>query len=64
MDLIGAIESTGIPALRVVATIVAVLFMAGVGLLICHKRHQLFDCDPDVDNDFRPCVAVRAEEFC
>jgi hypothetical protein len=59
MDLIGAIESSGIPALRVVATIAAVLFMAGVGLRIWHKRHQLFDRDPDVDNDF-PAVRRRS----
>jgi hypothetical protein len=61
MNLIGAIESTGIPALRVVATI-AVLFVAGVGLLIYHKRHQFFDRDPDVDDDFPAVRRVRAEE--
>jgi hypothetical protein len=61
MNLIGAIESTGIPALWVVATI-AVFFVAGVGLFICHKRHQLFDRDPDGDNDFPAVRRVRAEE--
>ena len=61
MNLIGVIESAGVPALRVVATI-AVLFMAGVGLFIYHQRHKLFDRDPDVDNDFPAVRHVRAEE--
>ena len=61
MNLIGAIESAGIPALRVIATI-AVLFMAGVGLFIYHRRHMFFDRDPEVDNDFPAARHARTEE--
>jgi amino acid transporter len=61
MNLIGVIESAGIPALRVAATI-AVLFMAGVGLFIYRNRHRFFDRDPDVDNDFPVVRHIRAEE--
>ena len=61
MNLIGVIESAGLPALRVVATI-GVLFMAGVGLVIYHGRHKLFDRDPDVDNDSPAVRHARIEE--
>lgn len=61
MNLIGAIESAGLPALRVAAT-VAVLAMATVGLFVYHKRHQLFDRDPSVENDSPAVRHMRAEE--
>jgi len=61
MNLISVIESAGLPALRVIATI-AVLFMAGVGLFIYHRRHKFFDRDADVDNDFPVVRHMRAEE--
>ena len=61
MNLIGVIESAGIPALRVAATI-AVLFMAGVGLFIYHNRHRFFDRDPSVENDSPAVRHMRAEE--
>ena len=47
--------------MRVAAT-VAVLAMAAVGLLVYHKRHQLFDRDPSVENDSPAERHMRAEE--
>jgi hypothetical protein len=44
------IEQAGIPALRVASSIVVLLFLYG-GFLIFRKRRQLFDRDPNVDND-------------
>lgn len=61
MNLIGVIESAGLPALRVIATI-ALLFMAGVGLFIYHRRHRFFDRDAAVDNDFPVVRHMRTEE--
>lgn len=58
--LIAVIESTGVLALRVAST-VAVLVFAAAGLFIWRKRHQLFDRDPEVDNDF-PVVRHNREE--
>ena len=58
--LIGEIQAAAIPALRVAFTI-AVLVLAGGGLFIYHKRHQFFDCDPNVDNDM-PVIRHNREE--
>ena len=48
--LTAVIEQAGVPALRVAFTI-AVVALAAAGMFIFHKRHQLFDRDPDVEND-------------
>ena len=45
------IEQAGLPALRVAFTIAVIVFLFG-GYVIFRKRHQLFDCDSNVENDF------------
>ncbi|HTF91497.1 MAG TPA: hypothetical protein VK632_00560 [Verrucomicrobiae bacterium] len=45
------IEQAGIPALRVAFTIAVIVFLFG-GYVIFRKRHQFFDRDPNVENDF------------
>src|SRR5438132_189038 len=54
--LTAVIEQAGVPALRVAFTI-AVLALAGVGLFIFQNRHQLFDRDPNVEEDIRRLMA-------
>ena len=46
-----AIEQAGIPALRIVFSVALLGFLCG-GVLIFRKRHQFFDRDPNVENDF------------
>jgi hypothetical protein len=60
--LIGEIQASAIPALRVAFTI-AVLVLAGAGLFIYHKRHQFFDPDPNVGNDVSAVRHSREEEI-
>jgi hypothetical protein len=48
--MIGVIEQAGVPALRVAVTIAVIIFLL-VGVFIFRRRHQLFDRDPEVDND-------------
>jgi hypothetical protein len=45
-----AIEQAGIPALGVAFSIAVLIFLYG-GVLIFRRRHELFDRDPDVEND-------------
>jgi hypothetical protein len=59
---IGVIQPGGIPALRVAITIAVVLLVAA-GLFIFHKRHQFFDRDPTVENDFAVTRHNRLEEI-
>ena len=59
--VISAIESSGIPALRVALTI-AVVALVGAGFFIFHKRHQFFDRDPNVENDVPVVRHNRVEE--
>ena len=59
--LTGVIQSGGIPALRVAVTI-AVVALVGAGLFIFHKRHQLFDRDPNIDGDIPAVRHNRVEE--
>ena len=49
--VMAAIEQAGVPALRIAFTIAVVIFLFG-GVFIFRKRHQLFDRDPNVENDF------------
>jgi hypothetical protein len=49
--VMAAIEQAGIPALRVAFTLAVIIFLFG-GIVIFHKRHQLFDRDSNVENDF------------
>jgi hypothetical protein len=57
---IGVIEQAGVPALRVAFTFAVLVFLYG-GILIFRRRHQLFDRDPNVENDF-PVVRHNREE--
>jgi hypothetical protein len=48
---IAVIEQAGLPALRVAFSIAVLVFLYA-GVLIFRRRHQLFDRDPNVENDF------------
>jgi hypothetical protein len=48
--VIALIEQAGVPVLRVGFTLAVIMFLFA-GVLIWHRRHQLFDRDPDVEND-------------
>jgi hypothetical protein len=61
LTFLSLIEGAGVPALRIAFTI-AVLVLAGAGLLIYHKRHQLFDRDPEVEDDIPVVRHNRFEE--
>jgi hypothetical protein len=50
LTLLSLIEGPEVLALRIAFTIAA-LVLASAGLLIYHKRHQLFDRDPEVEDD-------------
>jgi hypothetical protein len=52
IPVIAAIEQAGVPALRGAFSIAALVFVLA-GILIFRKRHQLFDRDPNVENDVR-----------
>jgi hypothetical protein len=58
--MVAAIEQAGVPALRVAFTVFAIFFL-GVGVFICRRRHQFFDRDPNVQNDFPGVRHVRIE---
>jgi hypothetical protein len=58
--ILAVIGQAGLPALRIAFTLFAiVLFSAGV--FIFRRRHQFFDRDPDVENDFPGVRHVRVE---
>ncbi|MEY2489787.1 MAG: hypothetical protein QOC70_1729 [Verrucomicrobiota bacterium] len=52
IPVIAAIEQAGVPALRGAFSIAALVVVLA-GILIFRKRHQLFDRDPNVENDVR-----------
>lgn len=58
--LVMALEQAGLPALRIAFTLAAIIFLFG-GFVIFRRRHQLFDQDTDVENDF-PVVRHNREE--
>jgi hypothetical protein len=62
IGLIAVIEQAGIPALRVAFTIAVLVFLYG-GVLIFRRRHQLFDRDPNVENDVPVVRHNRLEEI-
>ena len=59
---IAVIEQAGVPALRIAFTIAVILFLSG-GMVIFRRRHQLFERDPDVDNDVPVVRHNRMEEI-
>ena len=58
--LIALIEQAGVPALRVGFTLAVIVFLLA-GIFIWRRRHQLFDRDPNVENDV-PAVRHNREE--
>jgi hypothetical protein len=60
--VIAGIEQAGIPALRVAFTIAVTIFLL-VGVFIFRRRHQFFDRDPNVENDFAVTRHNRLEEI-
>ena len=60
--MIAAIEQAGVPALRVAFTIAVIIFLFG-GAFIWRRRHQLFDRDPNVENDIPVVRHNRMEEI-
>jgi hypothetical protein len=62
LNLLSVVEAAGKPALLIVFTI-AVIGIAAVGVLIYHRRHQLFDRDPEVDGDGPAARHSRLEGF-
>jgi hypothetical protein len=59
--MIAVIEQAGVPALRVAFTLGLSVFLLG-GVFIFRRRHQFFDRDPNVENDF-PVVRHNREEM-
>lgn len=49
--MMAAIEQAGLPALRVAFTLAVIIFLLD-GVFIFRRRHQFFDRDPNVENDF------------
>ena len=58
--VIAAIEQAGVPALSVGFTLAVIMFLI-TGLFIWRSRHQLFNPDPDVENNV-PVVRHNREE--
>ena len=59
--LIAVIEPAGVPVLRVGFTFAVIVFLL-VGVFIFLRRHQLFDPDPNVENDQPVARHNRVEE--
>ena len=59
---IAVIEQAGLPALRVAFSIAVLVFLYG-GVLIFRRRHQFFDGDPNVENDFPVVRHNRLEQI-
>jgi hypothetical protein len=58
--VLALIEQQGVPALRVAFTLAVIMFLFA-GVLIWRGRHELFDRDPDVEDDV-PVVRHNREE--
>jgi hypothetical protein len=58
---VAAIEQAGVPALRAAFSIAVLVLLFG-GVLIFRRRHQLFDRDPNVENDVPVVRHNRMEE--
>jgi hypothetical protein len=59
---VAVIEQAGVPALRIAFTIALILFLFG-GVVIFRRRHELFERDPDVENDVPVVRHNRMEEI-
>jgi hypothetical protein len=60
MDMLGQINSTVLPALRIAATFFFIINLLG-GVYIFRNRHRFFDLDPNVDNDIPATRKLRVE---
>ena len=60
-SLIAGIESAGLAALRVGFTFAVIVFLLA-GVFIFRRRHQLFNRDPNVENDIPAVRHNRVEE--
>ena len=60
-SLIAGIEPTGLAALRVGFTFAVIVFLLA-GVFIFRRRHQLFDRDPNVEDDEPVARHNRVEE--
>ena len=60
--VIAVIEQAGVPALRIAFTIAVIIFLYG-GIIIFRRRHQFFDRDPNVENDFPVVRHNRLEQL-
>jgi hypothetical protein len=60
-SLIAGIEPAGLAALRVGFTFAVIVFLLA-GVFIFRRRHQLFDGDPNVENDVPVVLHNRVEE--
>jgi hypothetical protein len=59
---VAVIEQVGVPALRIAFSVAVAVFLFA-GILIFRRRHQLFDRDPNVDNDVPVVRHNRMEEI-
>ena len=62
ITFVAVIEQVGVPALRVAFSIAVAVFLVA-GIFIFRRRHQLFDRDPNVDNDVPVVRHNRMEEI-
>ena len=60
--VMAAIEQAGVPALRTAFTLAVIIFLFG-GVFIFRRRHQFFDRDPNVENDFPVVRHNRLEQI-
>jgi len=58
--MVAVIEQAGVPALRIGFALAVIVFLFA-GVFIWRRRHQLFDRDPNVENDV-PVVRRNREE--
>ena len=59
---VAVIEQAGVPALRVGFTLAVIVFLLA-GVIIWRRRHQFFDRDPNVENDFPVVRHNRLEQI-
>jgi hypothetical protein len=60
-DFVAVIEQPGVLALRVGFSLAVIVFLLA-GVFIWRRRHQLFDRDPNVENDIPAVRHNRVEE--
>jgi hypothetical protein len=60
-DFVAVIEQSGVLALRVGFSLAVIVFLLA-GVFIWRRRHQLFDRDPNVENDIPAVRHNRVEE--